>query len=297
MFKPVRNQTFRVMSEFKYACPHCGQHIQCDSTQSGTTMECPTCFQKIIAPQAPATNDPKFILTGATMRKRRSFFNASDAGAGTAEAPAKSFPMAAVMAVILIGAAVAGGVFWRGKIFKTASGPKSSATETTAQKPATNLSAVLPPPVEDTNWMLDLAGANFPDVPAAGRINGKTFECQRTTLQGGTLNLRQGGRGPADLGISIYLHAIRSEDLAGQSIDIATNLATAPRVALRWRSEQQPVTQNFTTGYALRIEFGQRDGNRMPGKIYLVMPDEQKSYAAGNFTAEIQKPRPPRRKP
>ncbi len=41
------------MSEFKYACPVCGQHIKCDSSQSGTQMECPTCFQKIVVPQAP----------------------------------------------------------------------------------------------------------------------------------------------------------------------------------------------------------------------------------------------------
>ncbi len=42
------------MSEFKYACPVCGQHIKCDSSQGGSVMECPTCFQKIIVPQAPA---------------------------------------------------------------------------------------------------------------------------------------------------------------------------------------------------------------------------------------------------
>ena len=53
------NQPNRLaMSEFKYACPVRGEHIKCDSTQSGTTMECPTCFQKIVAPQAPATQDP-----------------------------------------------------------------------------------------------------------------------------------------------------------------------------------------------------------------------------------------------
>ena len=52
------------MSEFKYACPVCGQHIKCDSSQTGTVMDCPTCFQKIVVPQAPADADPKFILTG-----------------------------------------------------------------------------------------------------------------------------------------------------------------------------------------------------------------------------------------
>src|SRR5215472_8663601 len=51
------------MSEFKYACPVCGQHIKCDSSQSGSVMECPTCFQKIIVPQAP-TGEQTLILTG-----------------------------------------------------------------------------------------------------------------------------------------------------------------------------------------------------------------------------------------
>jgi len=282
------------MSEFKYACPHCGQHIQCDSAQSGTTMECPTCFQKIIAPQAPASNDPKFILTGAATRKRRTFFSAANAGAA-ADAPVKKFPVAAVVAVVLIGALATAAVVWHGKIFPT----KPVAVAVAMQNTATNLPLVaLPPPAEDTNWILDLTAVNFPDGPATGRINGKSFTCQRASLQGGTLNLRQGGKGSADLSLGIYLHAIRSEDLAGQSVDITTNLPAAPRVALRWKDDQQKtVPQNFTTGYALRIEFGQRDGNRVPGKIYLVMPDDQKSYVAGTFTAEIQKPRPPHRKP
>ena len=58
------------MSEFKYACPVCGQHIKCDSSQSGTQMECPTCFQKIIVPQAP-TDEQKLILTGTKVGGER----------------------------------------------------------------------------------------------------------------------------------------------------------------------------------------------------------------------------------
>lgn len=58
------------MSEFKYACPVCGQHMKCDSSQAGTVMECPTCFQKITAPQAPASEDQKFILTGTKVGER-----------------------------------------------------------------------------------------------------------------------------------------------------------------------------------------------------------------------------------
>jgi len=51
------------MSEFKYACPVCGQHIKCDTTQAGTTMECPTCFQKIIVPQAPPRTTRNLFCT------------------------------------------------------------------------------------------------------------------------------------------------------------------------------------------------------------------------------------------
>ena len=58
------------MSEFKFACPVCGQHMQCDSSQGGTVMECPTCFQKITAPQAPSSDEQKFILTGTKLGQR-----------------------------------------------------------------------------------------------------------------------------------------------------------------------------------------------------------------------------------
>src|SRR5258707_7008570 len=58
------------MSEFTYACPVCGQHIRCDSSQAGTQMECPTCFQKITVPQAPSSDDQKFIITGTKKGER-----------------------------------------------------------------------------------------------------------------------------------------------------------------------------------------------------------------------------------
>ena len=59
------------MSEFKYACPVCGQHMRCDVSQAGTVMECPTCFQKITAPQSPAAgSEQKFVLTGTRAGER-----------------------------------------------------------------------------------------------------------------------------------------------------------------------------------------------------------------------------------
>ena len=284
------------MSEFKYACPHCGQHIQCDAAQSGTTMECPTCFQKIIAPQSPASSDPKFILTGIKIPKHPRPVGGAGLEALNPAVAKKQFPIAAVVAGILVVVAMAAAIVFRGKLFspRPSSTPPSVPSETRMAASPSTPSAVAAT-VSDPRWKLDLAEAVLPDAAAAGRIAGKDFSCERATLQGGLLNLRQGGGWPPALGVSIYLHAVRSSDLAGQTVNITTNLPVVPRVILRSKNDQQQaVTQNFTAGYALRIEFAQLAGNRLPGKIYLVMPDEMKSCVVGSFTAEIIPPKPPK---
>jgi DNA-directed RNA polymerase subunit RPC12/RpoP len=110
------------MSEFKYACPVCGQHMKCDSSQSGTVMECPTCFQKITAPQAPESDDPKFIITGTKTGERPIPSAVANAGLMTpVPEPEKKSPLVAIAFVVLLCAAVlALFVFW-GEIFKPAS--------------------------------------------------------------------------------------------------------------------------------------------------------------------------------
>ncbi len=116
------------MSEFKYACPVCGQHIKCDSSQTGTVMECPTCFQKITVPQAPATTDSKLIITGKKVGERPIPTASGDSGAATA--PEKHFPLAAFAVVVLFCALVAAAVVFRGTIFKSAPTGTSAVNDT-----------------------------------------------------------------------------------------------------------------------------------------------------------------------
>jgi DNA-directed RNA polymerase subunit RPC12/RpoP len=119
------------MSEFKYACPICGQHMKCASSQSGTVMECPTCFQKITAPQAPATDDPKFIITGTKVGERPIPAVVANAEALPAPAAEKNFPGLVVVFVVLF--CVAAGVLFvfHGKIFKSTGGPDNQGTTAT----------------------------------------------------------------------------------------------------------------------------------------------------------------------
>jgi hypothetical protein len=51
--------------EFKFSCPVCHQHIQCEAASSGQILACPTCFRNIIVPQAPTNNTTKLILRAA----------------------------------------------------------------------------------------------------------------------------------------------------------------------------------------------------------------------------------------
>jgi len=98
------------MSEFKYACPVCGQHIKCDSSQAGTVMDCPTCFQKITVPQAPANADQKFILTGSKVEEKRP--SPTLAAGPATPATAKEFPAAMVLILMLVCLAVGAGVYF-----------------------------------------------------------------------------------------------------------------------------------------------------------------------------------------
>jgi len=277
------------MSEFKFACPVCGQHMMCDSSQSGSVMECPTCFQKITAPQAPAMDDPKFIITGTKVGERPP---PKIPEANPYALPqVKGFPgaLVVVMILIFIGAAVA--FVYRGTIFKSRNAAdESNPSSTKAHLPPKP--AIVAPPASDTNWMLALGTNAISDAPVAGRIHGQDFIVERAVLYNGTLILRDSGHGPVTFGVTINFSGALPEALSGQMINVMTNAETAAHVTLHWPDGAGSDKTGFDSGYALRLEFGALAYNKLPGKIYLCLPDAEKSYLLGSFTAEARKPRP-----
>ena len=124
----ARHKSPRTMSEFKYACPVCGQHIQCDSTQSGTVMECPTCFQKITVPQAPATDDPKFIITGTKVGERPIPAAVADSGMAPTPAPQENSSLPAIVFIVLLCAVAVALFAFHGRIFKSTGAPANQVT-------------------------------------------------------------------------------------------------------------------------------------------------------------------------
>ena len=285
------------MSDFKFACPVCGQHITCDAGASGTQMDCPTCFRKLVVPQAPAAGSSGFVLTAAEVQTRPIPLpgNSKTSSAPPTRPAAKNIPAVAVALGLLVCAAGAGIFAFRGKIFRSNEPVDPAvANEPTPASHRAVVPVVVSPP--STNWTLDLAAARIPDAPVSGGIMGRGFVLERATIQGGKLDLRQGSKWPPDVGVSIFLFAERPQDLVGKTVILETTRTNAPRVILRWKDEQdKPVTKDFHQGYVARVEFGQVTGNRLEGRIYIATPDAARSYAAGTFSAEIRKPSPPKK--
>jgi hypothetical protein len=286
------------MSEFKFACPVCGQHMMCDESQAGSVMDCPTCFQKIIAPQAPAPGS-KFILTGTKLTDKKITARVQDS---SIIQPKKTFPAALVIALILgFMAAVAGAIYWTTiihprQVAKVTPPPQKTNTTNAvaAPKPAPKPAPVAPP-ASDTNWALNLdAVTNLPDAPVVGRIHTNNFIIERAYFStNGTLTLRAGTRGPMEFGVLISFAGAQAESLSGQSLNVTTNADKAAKVSLRWKDDAGTVQKaNFDNGYAMRLEFGPLANNRLPGKIYLCLPDDEKSYLMGSFNADARKPKP-----
>jgi predicted RNA-binding Zn-ribbon protein involved in translation (DUF1610 family) len=285
------------MSEFKFACPVCGQHITADSSTSGGQIDCPTCFQKIVVPQAPASDDTKFILSASQVAKPRPTSADIASQLGAIQRPARRSSAPAVAALLLLLCAAGAALFLlRDRIFKSSRPPATAGTNALSPQPIAPMALNTNYPVPtNISWTLDLTNALLPDTPIAGRIHGSGFFCERAVLRGGQLILAQGKTFPWDLGLALYLFARQGEELSGKTVEITPDRPRAPHVVLRWKDEQQrAVTETIHNGYALKVAFGQATNKHMPGKIYICLPDETKSFVAGTFDAEITKPPPPK---
>jgi len=62
---------------------------------------------------------------------------------------------------------------------------------------------------------------------------------------------------------------------------------------MKWKpdnnSDLVPKVEVFMDKYAMRLDFGQAAANgKIPARIYLCVPDQHKSYVAGNFEVAFE---------
>ncbi len=152
----------------------------------------------------------------------------------------------------------------------------------TAPQPEAEPTDTTPDPV---GWNLNLNGVEIPTAPLSGRIHGQAFKMDRIAYQGGFLKFQQGSGFMADLEMDAVLFVAVTQ-LPGKTFNFNADKAFGmrPHIYMQWKEGTNNRSQkSWINNYALRLEFGQVQNGKIPGKIYLCVPDAEKSFIRGTF--------------
>ena len=165
--------------------------------------------------------------------------------------------------------------------------PSSAGTPSPAANTAT------PPPAESATlvpviWTLNLDAATIPSAIVKGEISSNSFRADYAQFDRGVLDLRQGTNAVPDRQILIYLKLRAGEKIDGKTITVTAEQKTgAPVIMKKWKHDPRyaPQQRTYGSGYAMKLEFGEVKEGITAGKIYLALPDAEKTYLAGTFNA------------
>lgn len=145
-------------------------------------------------------------------------------------------------------------------------------------------------PTTTVGHEMDPAKHVIPTTAASGKLQGKNFKPDRVELEGDRLILRQGKGFFADVSIEIMLNQ--------QKLKLEDGLKLVVRPSQKWsdgipslhvavtHDKNIPDTKFINDDYAMTLELGKPDKGTIPGKLYLCLPDSQRSVLAGTFTAK-----------
>jgi len=121
----------------------------------------------------------------------------------------------------------------------------------------------------------------------AGQIHGQPFRLDTAEFKASTiLELKQGKDFFPELGLVIFLFT--EGPLDGKSFSYVAG-GSNPHLHVKWRKAgaSVPETDIKTDGYQLQLQFGQRQGQTLPGKIYACIPGTDGSKITGTFSATL----------
>jgi hypothetical protein len=335
------------MSDFKFSCPNCGQHLSGDVRYGGVQIVCPACKQQILVPPAPAAARPAVaspavarsapVAAGAQpapgprptpktsrlaiaslvcsigsfiilpfgfipgiicghMAKKRIVATPGLQGGGLAKAGLIVGYVALGLNVLAVAALV---VFFTkfAKQVQQAASAAQSQTERSTMKPPGRVGRPSRGGATDTKpdgsgWAMDLTGVETPAIAVAGRLRGRPFKMERAVLDGrGWLKFMEGTDASANREMDIVMFERDITRLSGRTITVPSQTpGPVPRLFMIWKEAgaSMPTQTSFADNYALRLEFGTLAGGSLPGKIYLCLPDKEKSFLAGTFEAQLK---------
>jgi hypothetical protein len=166
--------------------------------------------------------------------------------------------------------------------------PATTGGQTAQEKPA---APALPGKAGTTGlkWVADPTQMVIPQTTAAGKLLGGEFTVNEAKLTPiGVLNLSKGRQ---DAEVSIFLRIRRGENIDNRTIKVSATDGPGqqtPHVHFNNLSApgDQPKSGAAVRGYAMQLEFGTEKMGIIPAKIYLCLPDQDRSVIAGTFNVK-----------
>jgi hypothetical protein len=167
-----------------------------------------------------------------------------------------------------------------------------SGAPATAPAVTNNLKAI--PPV----YAMSLDLAKIPEGKVCGTISGTNFvaDLARIDVVAGSqvLRLMQGNPVSPDREIVVYLKLKPGEFLTNRVWAISSEMRTSvPTVVKRWKPNPKYAAQQrpYASGYTMKLQLGAVDeSGRIPGKIFVALPDTEQTVVAGIFTTVAADP-------
>ena len=145
-------------------------------------------------------------------------------------------------------------------------------------------------------WELDQSKHAIPATAVKGRIAG-TDVVPEAVIEGDELTFRGGLKGDPPMAERSVKLKLAPRLVAGQPIPqvlgrtwkVKFDADPGPDVPEVWREVGKDAFF-AQSAYALTLELGQRKDGKVAGKIYLSLPDDQKTVLAGTFEATYKRP-------
>jgi hypothetical protein len=299
------------MNELKFSCPKCGQHLTAEPAWSGVQIKCPVCKADVTVPSA-----------GAGALAPFSHFQSASGLPPIIEAPPPPLTRPATVTrkssapwliialvigfcfVLLALAGIALLLFFRSAqrqtfAFRPPPPPASDVVtpsfsppaDQRSQRPSSPYRNAVPNQPEKP-VTTDPLTVEIPAARVSGSLVGISFSPNVIKIEHGILKLGQGAGFLPDFEVLIFLF-LNDQSPAGKSWTIpdpdhgSGGYRATPHV--HFRSKQGATTQShaLSSNYAMRLEFGTPKAGKIPGRIYLELPEPYASKLAGSFEAQL----------
>jgi hypothetical protein len=298
------------MNELKFSCTKCGQHLTADPAWAGIQIKCPVCKADVTVPVPAHLSSPPLynyesgsslppVIEAAPPPIARPTVSSTKSGAPwliIALIVGFCFALLVLAAVALV---LLSRVNARQHSFPSAPSASAAPADSSLRPPAVARSqnrsqSYRQPPanVLEKSVTTDPLSVEIPATRVSGSLGATPFLPNAVKLEHGILKFGQGTGFLPDSEVLIFLF-LNGESPSGKSWTIpspdpgSSGYSPAPHVHFHWKQGTGSPSGALSSNYAMRLELGTPRAGKIPGKIYLELPEPYTAKVAGTFEAQF----------